>query len=498
MRVKIFDLQFKKIIALFFIVTLCLKANSQTNELYIGTATADISPKLPVALLGQFELRIAHKATTPLTANILALESRKGDQSVDLAIMVSCDLAKIPNTLLNMVRNQVQQQIPEMDVNKIFLNAIHTHTAPVLQNNWEASFGYQIPKIGVTQVDEYRDFFVRQVSAAIVKAWKNRRPGSVAWGLSHAVLANNRRISYSDGTAQMYGETNHPKFLNLEGTEDHDVNILFFWDKNDKLVATAIDVPCPAQEVENDTTVNADYWHPVRIALQKKFGADICVVGWIAAAGDQSPHLMYRKAAEERMCQLRNLSHLDEISRRVVNAVEEAYETVKNDRHSDALLIHKVETLSLPERLVTKAECDEAIAVQDNAASQIAADPKAADRVFSQMHWFGNVVTRYEEQKTNPNPRYEMELHVLRIGDVAICTNEFELFTDYGIRIQAHSKALQTFVVELVGGGNAYLPTEKAIKSGGYSAIVESNLVGSEGGQMLVDRTLRLINNLWP
>ncbi len=491
-------LQLKKIIFLLIIITSCIKVNSQNSGLYIGTATADISPKLPVALLGQFELRIAHTATTPLTANVIAMESRKGNQSVDMAIMVSCDLAKIPNTLLDLVRNRVHQQMPELDVNKIFLNAIHTHTAPVLQNNWEASFGYQIPKVGVTQVDDYREFFVKQVADAIVKAWKHRCSGNIAWGLSHAVIANNRRISYSDGTTQMYGETNQPKFMNLEGTEDHDVNVLFFWDKSGKLIATAIDIPCPAQEVENDSTVNADYWHPVRLALRKRFGANLCVLGWIGAAGDQSPHLMYRKSAEERMCKLRNLSHLDEISRRVVNAVEEAYETVKNNRHSDALLIHKVETLTLPGRVVTKAECDEAMAIRDNAASQIAADPKAADRVFSQMLWFNNVVTRYEDQRTNPQPKYEMELHVLRIGDVAVCTSEFELFTDYGIRIQARSKALQTFTLELVGGGNAYLPTDKAIKAGGYSAIVASNLVGSEGGQMLVDHTVDLINSLWP
>jgi hypothetical protein len=62
------------------------------------------------------------------------------------------------------------------------------------------------------------------------------------------------------------------------------------------------------------------------------------------------------------------------------------------------------------------------------------------------MTWFGDVLKRYEKQKVNPD--YETEIHVLRIGDAVICTNQFELFTDYGIRIQARSKALQTFVVQ--------------------------------------------------
>ncbi len=31
-----------------------------------------------------------------------------------------------------------------------------------------------------------------------------------------------------------------------------------------------------------------------------------------------------------------------------------------------------------------------------------------------------------------------------------------------------------------------------------YSAIAESNTVGPEGGQVLVDRTIDLIKSLWP
>ena len=58
-------------------------------------------------------------------------------------------------------------------------------------------------------------------------------------------------------------------------------------------------------------------------------------------------------------------------------------------------------------------------------------------------------LTVMRSRKLNPYPEMEAEIHVLRIGDVAICTNQFELFTDYGIRIQARSNALQTFVVQL-------------------------------------------------
>ena len=38
----------------------------------------------------------------------------------------------------------------------------------------------------------------------------------------------------------------------------------------------------------------------------------------------------------------------------------------------------------------------------------------------------------------------------------------------------------------------------RAARGGGYSAIVESNEVGAEGGQVLTDRTVDLLKTLWP
>ncbi|MCK9412538.1 MAG: hypothetical protein M0Q53_09575 [Prolixibacteraceae bacterium] len=492
----------KKLVVSMILATTSFTTNAQTGNLYIGTASADITPKLPVALMGQFELRIADKAETPLVANVLALESRSGNNSLDAAIIVSCDLIGIPPRFLTGVRDEVHKQVPELDVSKIFLNATHTHTGPVMDDDTTFSFRYPIPKKGVSQVEEFNILFVQRVTAAVVKAWKSRREGSMSWGLSHAAIAYNRRAVFADGSARMLAPTGVPEFRNIEGIEDHDVNILFFWDKQGKLIATTIDVPCPSQEVGQTSTINADYWHPVREKLKQRFGSDFCVLGWCGAAGDQGPTPMYRLAAEERMIRLRQLSHLEEIARRIVVAFDEAYETVKKDRYSNVTLIHKMDSVTLPMQLVTKDEYLAAKAERDKYLAQIAADPKAAHDFFAPMTWQKDVVDRYVFQQTEANPTIKSEVHVIRIGDVAICSSEFELFTDYGIRIQARSRALQTFVVQLAAGsgaaGPSYLATGKAIKGGGYSGIIQSNLVSPEGGQTLVNRTVELINSMWP
>ncbi|MGD8501235.1 MAG: hypothetical protein PVJ86_11340 [Phycisphaerales bacterium] len=475
----------------FLVAVVLLPAGVSAAELFAGTALVDITPKEPVAVSGQFRLRIAKKVETPITANVIALESREGGSSGDAAIMVSCDLLYIPPEVLALVREAVRKRLPDLDAKKVFLNGTHTHTAPVLLLD-----KYRIPREGVIQVEQYRTFLAEKIADAVARAWNGRGKASVTWGLSHAVVAYNRRAVYVDGSAQMYGKTNVAAFRNLEGYEDHDINTLFFWNDAGHLIGLAVNVACPSQEVESRSAVNADFWYPVRERLRKRYGESLCVVGWTGSSGDQSPHLMYRKAADERMRRLRGLNRLEEIARRIVAAVDDAYEVVKNDRHSDVSLIHKIETVQLPMRLVTHAEYAEAKAAVEKATAQIEQNPDAAVQEYRRKKWYEVTVDRFERQKTESQPTHEVELHVLRIGDVAICTNPFELFTDYGIRIQARSKAVQTFVVQLVGGGT-YLPTEKAVRGGHYSAVVHSSLVGPEGGTVLVDRTVNLINSVW-
>ncbi|MEX2565544.1 MAG: hypothetical protein WD431_06350 [Cyclobacteriaceae bacterium] len=465
------------------------------SQIYIGAQSVDITPELPIAVTGQFHLRIAEEAETPLTANVLVLETKTDNQTEELAVMVSCDVLYIPTDLIQQLRVSVKQRLPGMDVSKIFLNATHTHTAPVLAEEGE----YWIPKEGVTQVNQYRKFFVERITNGIVNAWNSREEGSVAWGLSYAVAGYNRRISYSDGTSGMSSKTNLREFRNLEGSEDHDINSLFFWNKSGKLISMVIGVASPSQEVGGRHAVNADYWHPVREGIREKFGEEVCVLGWIAAAGDLMPHLRYRKAADDRMRELRNLSRMEELARRIILAVEESYDAVKTEKEATPVFKHHVEMLPLPERWVTERDYLDANAFVMDAKKQIADDPKASDRLYRRMKWQEATVKRYQKQKDHPNPMYDMELHVIRLGDIAICTNEFELFSDFGIRIMARSKALQTFVVQLTGSPDwgSYLPTTKAVHGGAYSAVIHSTLIGPEGGQVLVDRTVDLIEGLW-
>ena len=91
----------------------------------------------------------------------------------------------------------------------------------------------------------------------------------------------------------------------------------------------------------------------------------------------------------------------------------------------------------------------------------------------------------------------DTECHIIRLGTIAIASNPFELFLDYGNQIKARSYAEQTFLIQLANGTEGYLPTEKAEKGGHYSAFLASGLVGHAGGEQLVRETLKNINKLF-
>ena len=463
-------------------------------ELRIGSATVSITPDRPVALAGQFGTRISQSVEAPIIAAAVALESVEGGKVVDQSILISCDLVAFHHSVLAQFRQHLKPLLPEVDVRKVIVSATHTHTAPVTSEiPEEAAITYPIPKEGVMQPAEYTQFLVERLAQAAVQAWQSRKPGGVSWTLGFAQTGENRRAVFADGHAQMYAKTNDARFRHLEAGSDAGIETLFFWNAEKVLQAVAINIACPSQEVESRSAINADFWHDAREQLKAKLNLPgLTVLGWCSAAGDQSPHPQYRKDAEARMIKLRGLTRQQELGRRISNAVYDTVDAAKADIRTDAPLGHTVQDLALPPRKILPREYEDA---KRNIA-QYSVVEKPDNRVVTMLALERGIVKRFEE--ADKLPPYEMELHVLRLGDVAITTNTFELFLDYGIQMKARSPAQQTFVLQLTNGSGFYLPTALAIEGGSYSGLPHVNKVGPEGGQMLVDETVRAMQVLFP
>lgn len=476
----------------------------RTGKLSLGWASTDITPPQPVALCGQFVLRLSKRVNDPLTTTALAIETRDAKGVIDHAVIVSADVIGIRGVDLERIRTLVGSRAPGLDPEKIVLCATHTHSAPVLVDAREQSsdphdlmarVAYRVPEKGYMQPADYIRFFATRVADAVVEAWNNRRPGGVSWSFGHAVVGQNRRIRYLDGRAQMYGPVNKPDFDSFESTTDSGVEMLFLWDANHKLTGTIVNLACPAQEVGTSDYVSADFWHDAREELRQRHGAKFFILPLCGAAGDISPNLNFRTKAEAALRRRQgNLTPRQEIGKRIAVTVNSGLELSRNEIHFEVPFLHTRQMMSLPVRRVTKAESEAARKTCAEVEAQGLDAPNGYNYLWRLIQT--NTIARFETQDQRPFAK--SEVHFMRLGDIAIATNPFELFVDFGLRMKARSPAEQTFVVQLACDCQGYVPTERAVGGGHYSAEIMSNLIGPKGGQMLVDQTVEALKGMWP
>jgi hypothetical protein len=368
---------------------------------------------------------------------------------------------------------------------------------------------------------DYSEFASNQISGAIERAWKNRKPGGVSFGLGHAVVGHNRLTAYAGGESRMYGDTNQPEFSHIEGFEDHSVNLLCTWNADRELTGLLINVAVPSQ-ASGGSRISADFWHETRNELRQRLGVGLFVLPQCSAAGDQSPVVLSAKKAEARMERLTRRSRREQIAVRIADSVTAILPFMEDSVDWRPAFVHRMERVELSRRrlseqdiktprkthhrpqLETVEQAFERLREEYRSLrTKIEEQPQLKEKrgwfneitgVYWRMARASRVLDRFELQKTQP--AVPVEVHVIRLGDMAIATNPFELYLDFGVQIKARSKAVQTFVVQLAGSGS-YVPTERSVAGGGYGAIPESTEVGPEGGRELVEQTLDLLNSLW-
>ena len=479
------------------------------SRLLIGWAEIDTTPDDKIDLCGQYYHRVSNGIHSRLSATVLALESTDKEQ----AVMVSLDVVGFESAFQEELRSMLRPALPDLDVSKVILNAIHTHCAsavdPIEGIGWLAELPDVMP------ASEYRKFLLERIASAVIEAWQNRKPGGIASALSSARVGHCRRAVYAGGRAEMYGLTNRDDFVGMESGEDSGVDLLFSFDEGHKPTGVIINLACPSQVMESTYLISSDFMGEIRRLLKQRFGESFRTLGQISAAGCQSPRDLARNYRGEP-----DFWHADgvtEIGRRLLAAVESVFPHAAANIDESPVMRRHGEIISLPRRRAAyqeyfqaKRQLDQLQAVmsEDEAFRDFCQEVERNEKIpgrpgpyDSKLHHFvliqnnKAVVARFHDQDIRPS--FEMEFHAIRLGNVVFVTNPFELFLDYGHRIKARSVAEQTFIVKLCGGTGGYLPSARAEQHGGYGGLIINGQVGSEGGKLLVDTTVKTIAELW-
>ena len=494
--------------------------------LKIGWAEESLVPSKKVGLAGQFFERISEYVESEISVTAMAVESN-GEQM----IIASVDVVSLPLGLVNLAREKFAKICPGVDPRKLIAGATHTHTSLQLSDP-AADLGGFTTAVSVLKeflpegkdykklvtaddtvltIKEGNELVTDKIALAAKNAWESRQEALIANEFGRAAVGMCRRVSFLDGSAEMWGDTRRGDFVALEGGNDSGIELIYTFDKDKKLTGVVANIACPAQILEQRSFISADYWGRAKAIVREKLGEDVFMLGLCGAGGDQCPRDLVRWVDPETPIDDPNVKRPNPVDRiadpsmydvsgcnkagkRIANEIVSVFEDI-TDLKDEAVLCHKVIDLDLPLRKATKEEYDTAVRELEYYIAKNSDKDEFNFEDNAKMHVYSGTIARYRSQQTKEI--YPIETHIVRFGDVAFSTNPFELFLDFGNYIKARSNAKQTFIVQLCCGAGGYLPTEKAENGGHYSAYISSGNVGHIGGELFARKTVKEINDMF-
>ena len=513
------------------------------GELQIGWGRNSIAPEGRVIMPGYGNFRMADGVADPIYATALILDNQK-----DMAIFLSLDLVNSSYGLYDEIVAELKRIVPEIPEDKLLLNGTHPHSSAGFFGTIEG-----VPEeLGVIQPAKVRQFIAKAAAQVVKMAWKNRKPGGVAWGYGLTATTFNRRMVYSEDlskrpegdwasfipdakNAVIHGTLRDRSFLHYEAGTDNYVQMLYTFDRAGKLTGAIVNMCCTSQLMSSPMRrLTSDLWHDVRKSLTAAHPG-IFILPQCSAAGDTMPYSGHFLAAEKRRILLKygqdklnelakaydwpELKEKDreflayrkamcmEIAERVSHTFDETLNWARKEIHYQVPLVSRNLRLELTPMPITEEVLAQARArlaryeaqsfktdgtlLEQAEANFLIANGRVNMRAF---------IARAEKYRAGG--KFKTNAQIIRVGDAAFASNGFELFMDYMHRIQGRSPFIQTFVVELAGsewdGNNygGYLPTARAIQNGGYSATPWQCRVGDKGGQELVEATLKALEDM--
>ena len=486
------------------------------RNLNIGWAQCSITPHQPLLMEGQMYPRVSRYVHDPITATALVLENEETQ-----AIFVSMDMTEVPNHAMEPLEAALAEY-PQIKFGNISFNVTHTHNSTSFYNDFMRSENEQVydPEIlppfevpvNTLYLDAGTKFFVEKLKNLILAAWERRALGGISYAHDYAAIGFCRRPQFlqEDGSAEsiMYGDCSRSDFVRFEGGADTSVELLYTWNEAGEVTGVACNVPCPSQVHELHHYITADYWAPTRNLIREKLGRNVYVLPLCGAAGDVAPvdlvHISKtnRKALRDWGGQTKEVFRnfdmtllCQSIGDRISEAVVRGYRTAKNYIEYTPVFAHEIMSMSLPIRQVSEEDYYQALAeVKKIHETFTPENPMTMADLVKAFEPQG-VVLRYRQQKASAD--YAFQCHILRLGNIAITTNPFELYQEFAYRMKARAEAEQVFIVQLSNGIGGYLPTWAAVNGGSYSSKPASTVCGPDGGDVLVEKTLDVLADLW-
>jgi hypothetical protein len=404
-----------------------------------GAASVDVTPeRFPVSVNCGFVEQTGKAARDTLHARALVLD----DGKTRLAVVV-VDSCMMPREFLDKTKELVRDET-KIPTDRQLISATHTHTAPAVMGC-----------LGSDPDPAYAEFLQRQIARAVRLATENLAPAKMGWtAVRTEGLTNCRQwILRADKTradpfgaktvrSNMHPGYQHPDFVGPSGPTDPFLSVLAFRTADGRPIAALANF---SMHYFGSAPVSADYFGKFCAKLESRVGKPGFVAVMSQGTSGDLHWMDYGKPKTD--------ATIETYSDAVTDVAFKAWEGIAY--RSDVSLAMAETTLTLDRRVPGPDRLEWArkrVAALGDKKPTTQPDIYAREAVF--LH----------EQ-----PKRELKLQAVRVGDVGIAAIPDEVFGLTGLKIKARSPLAATFTIELANGAEGYIPPPEQHPLGGYT-----------------------------
>ncbi len=395
------------------------------EKLLLGVGRTVITPEIGCSLAGYGPGLYSDSIADDLTAT--AFWFRQADRQ---ALLVNLTLCSLHNTVSDQLLTMIEERfgIPR---GMCMVSCTHTHSGP-------STFP---PQNGETN-DFPEKLLIPRVSEAIEAALGSMRPVTMGTAHSESRIGINRRQLNPDNSVTL-GQ-------NPWGSFDPKMTVLSFRDEEGKAYANIVHYGCHGTCAGHHHSISRD-WSGIMIDhLESRTGAVTAFFN--GACGDVGPRLSngmttgkgdYRYVYETGYA-----AGVDAM--RIYNSIS-SYRCVKLNAAAC--------TVSFPQEPLEALEEAQAIC-------ESLKEPLSSIQRIRKKH-YERVIEAYKDGYT-PSDTYTVPQTIVRLGDTAIFSFPFEVFSGIALRVDQYSSIPNTLCFGYTNGYESYLPTQDQLCLGGY------------------------------
>ncbi len=436
-----------------------------------GAYETQITPALGLMIPGYFIIRPAEDVLDELYAKAVVFDN--GERVCGFLVL---DILHVTAGMVKSIRERFEE-LTGVSGKDIMISATHAHTGQSIEHNDE---------FGVAD-DDWVRFTCMKSADALVLAYRRRKDCKVGFGRTYEYdLSFNRRFWQKDGAVHTWPGICNPDNVREAAPMDPEICVVRVDDIEGNTIALITDF-ANHLDLIGGCAYSGDYPAELSRVIKDELGQNVVSVFMNGFSGDVT-HIDYNGGHPfgpnahiqcGRLLARDVLSVYDDIICYDIKTLDAASKVVRIDRRQPTKEMYEWGKKRVAMGLIPDEE------EEDDGFEK----PSTGNNMLMELCYAKSNVSLTE----NPILFEDVELQVIKVGDIVFNGAPGELFAELGLNLKERSEFDRNVNVELANGCYGYIATKHAFKEGGYEVTFDRYVNMSEDtGDIMVDTLLEL------